>query len=112
HLETIFERWCPGSPDIAEALFSPRSRILRAPAGMTALVMAGAIEARSPLTWSANATDLHALLRAANERGPFVFVASGDAASEIRVYHALYPAETAGIVLANANGVDDAQDIP
>jgi hypothetical protein len=43
---------------------------------------------------------------------PFVFIGVGDAASEIRIYHSLYPSETAGAVLANANGVRDDQEYP
>ena len=38
---------------------------------------------------------------------------AGDAALEIRVFHGMYPEETAGVVMINANDVDDpAHDVP
>jgi hypothetical protein len=43
---------------------------------------------------------------------PFIFVGTGDAAAEIRIYNTLFPGDTGGIVLANANGIDDEQEVP
>jgi hypothetical protein len=60
-----------------------------------------------PRTFQSVASDLHALLRAADIPPPFVLVGAGDAASHIRVYHGMYTGEVAGVVLANANDVDD-----
>lgn len=60
-----------------------------------------------PRTFKGVAKDLHALLHAAGVPPPYVLVGAGDAASHIRVYHGLYPGEVAGVVMLNANGVDD-----
>jgi hypothetical protein len=60
-----------------------------------------------PRTFKDVAEDLHVLLHAAGVPPPYVLVGGGDAASHIRVYHGLYPGEVAGVVMANANGVDD-----
>jgi len=61
----------------------------------------------SPRTFRSVAADLHALLRAAAIPPPYVLVGGGDAASHIRVYHGMYPREVAGVVMENANDVDD-----
>ena len=63
-------------------------------------------------TMKATATDLHALLDAAGVELPVVMLGTGDAASEIRVYHGMYPNEVAGAVFMNGNGVEDGQAIP
>lgn len=60
-----------------------------------------------PRTFNGIAQDLHALLRATGVPSPYVLVGAGDAASHIRVYHGLYPGEVAGVVMLNANGVDN-----
>ena len=60
-----------------------------------------------PRTFQSVASDLHALLNAAAVPEPYVLVGGGDAASHIRVYHGMYPGEVAGVVMVNANGVDD-----
>lgn len=62
-----------------------------------------------PRTFQAVASDLHALLGAAAESPPYVLVGAGDAGLHIRVFRGLYPHEVAGVVMANANDVDDAQ---
>jgi hypothetical protein len=61
----------------------------------------------SPRTFRSVASDLHALLHAAAIPPPYVFVGGGDAALHIRVYHGMYPSEVAGVVMENANEVDD-----
>lgn len=60
-----------------------------------------------PRTFKDVAQDLHALLHAAGVPPPYVLVGAGDAASHIRVYYGLYPGEVAGVVMLNANGVDN-----
>ncbi len=61
----------------------------------------------SPRTFQSVASDLHALLRAAGIPSPVVLVGAGDAASHIRVYSGSYPTEVGGIVMLDANDVDD-----
>jgi hypothetical protein len=61
----------------------------------------------SPRTFRSVASDLHALLHAAAISPPYVLVGGGDAALHIRVYHGMYPNEVAGVVMENANDVDD-----
>jgi hypothetical protein len=62
-----------------------------------------------PRTVQPVASDLHALLRVAAVPGPYVLVGAGDAAMRMRVFHGLYPREVAGVVIVNANDVDDPQ---
>lgn len=62
-----------------------------------------------PRTFQSVAEDLHALLGAAAEAPPYVLVGAGDAALHIRVFHGLYPHDVMGVVMANANDVDDPQ---
>jgi pimeloyl-ACP methyl ester carboxylesterase len=56
--------------------------------------------------------DLHALLQAARERPPFVFVGNSDVTLQIRVYQRLYPAEAAGAVFIDGNDVDEGPPPP
>jgi hypothetical protein len=63
-----------------------------------------------PRTYQAIAEDLHALLQAAGVSPPYVLVGAGDSASHIRVYNGLHPAETAGVVLINANDIRSVMD--
>lgn len=58
-------------------------------------------------TFRSVASDLHVLLREAGVPFPVVLVGAGDAASHIRVYHGSYPSEVAGVVMLDANDVDD-----
>ena len=60
-----------------------------------------------PRTFQSVASDLHALLQAAAVAPPYLLVGAGDAAGHIRVFHGLYPREVAGVVMVNANDVDD-----
>ena len=53
------------------------------------------------------ASDLRTLLKQAGIPFPIVLVGAGDAASHMRVYYGKYPTEVAGIVLLDANDVDD-----
>lgn len=61
----------------------------------------------APRTFQSIASDLHILLREAGVPSPIVLVGAGDAASHIRVYHSSYPTEVAGVVMLDANDVDD-----
>lgn len=61
----------------------------------------------APRTFRSVASDLHVLLREAGVPFPVVLVGAGDAASHIRVYHGSYPSEVAGVVMLDANDVDD-----
>ena len=54
-----------------------------------------------PRDSASQARDLHALLRAARLPPPYVLVGESSAALDVRVYAGLYPAELAGLVLAN-----------
>jgi hypothetical protein len=58
-------------------------------------------------TFETDASDLHALLRAAQELPPYIFVTPGEAALKIRVYRARYPGEVASVVMINPNQIDD-----
>jgi hypothetical protein len=69
--------------------------------------------APAPRTFRSVASDLNALLRAAGIPPPYVLVGGGDAALHIRVYHGMYAGEVAGVVMEDANDVDDARiEIP
>jgi pimeloyl-ACP methyl ester carboxylesterase len=59
-----------------------------------------------PCTPRAVATDLHALLRAANIAPPYVLVGATVAGFNVRVYNGLYPEEVAGAVLIAASDPD------
>ncbi len=61
----------------------------------------------SPRTFQSVASDLHALLGQAGVAFPIVLIGAGDAASHIRVYYGDYPVDVAGIVMLDANDVDD-----
>ncbi|HEY0306592.1 MAG TPA: alpha/beta hydrolase [Acidobacteriaceae bacterium] len=52
------------------------------------------------------AVELHTLLANAGERGPFVLVGHSFGAYTVRVYHALYPAEVAGVVMVDGSQED------
>lgn len=66
-----------------------------------------------PRTFRAVASDLQTLLSKAGGAGPFVLVGAGDAALHIRAYYGKYPGDVAGVVMVNANDVDDARvEIP
>ncbi len=60
----------------------------------------------SPRTFSAIATDLHALLAVAKVPPPYVLVGATAGAFHVRVYNAMYPAEVAGAVLIHADDPD------
>jgi pimeloyl-ACP methyl ester carboxylesterase len=52
------------------------------------------------------AKELHALLAAANEKGPFVLAGHSFGGYNVRVYNGQYPSEVAGMVLVDASHED------
>jgi pimeloyl-ACP methyl ester carboxylesterase len=57
----------------------------------------------APRTFGAVANDLHALLRTAAIRPPYILVGEGLAGFHVRVYAGLFPGEVAGAVLVDSN---------
>ena len=64
-------------------------------------------EGPAPRTSQQIATELHALLAAAGERGPYVLVGHSFGGFNLRVFTSLYPAEAAGLVLVDAADEDE-----
>jgi len=64
-----------------------------------------------PRTSDRIARELHALLGAAGERGPFVLVGHSFGGYNVRVFAGLYREETAGVVLVDASHGDEQQRI-
>jgi len=62
-----------------------------------------------PATYQSVASDLHALLQAAQMPPPYVLVGANAAALHIRLYNSLYPRDIAGAVMINALDVDGPQ---
>lgn len=60
----------------------------------------------APRTSLEIANELHALLTAAGEKGPFVLVGHSFGGYNVRVYNGQYPAEVAGMVLVDASHED------
>ena len=56
--------------------------------------------------------ELHALLGAADEKGPYVLVGHSFGGYNVRVYNGKYPAEVAGMVLVDASHEDQGQRMP
>ena len=59
-----------------------------------------------PRTSSEIAKELHALLEAAGEKGPFVLVGHSFGGYNVRVYNGQYPNDVAGVVLVDASHED------
>jgi pimeloyl-ACP methyl ester carboxylesterase len=57
---------------------------------------------RQPTTAQEGAADLHALLRAANQKGPYVLVAHSWGGLNVRLYASTYPDEVSGLVLLDS----------
>ena len=57
---------------------------------------------RQPTTAQDGAADLHALLRAAKQKGPYVLVAHSWGGLNVRLYASTYPDEVSGLVLLDA----------
>jgi len=62
--------------------------------------------ASGPRTSKQMARELHTLLLNAGEHGPFVLVGHSFGAFTARVYHGLYPAEVAGVVMVDGSQED------
>lgn len=63
-------------------------------------------ESSAPRTSLEIAKELHALLAAANEKGPFVLVGHSFGGYNVRVYNGQYPPEVSGMVLVDASHED------
>ncbi|MGB9464410.1 MAG: alpha/beta hydrolase [Candidatus Acidiferrum sp.] len=59
-----------------------------------------------PRTSAEIVKELHALLEAANEKGPFILVGHSFGGFNVRVYNGQYPADVAGMVLVDASHED------
>jgi len=59
-----------------------------------------------PRTSSEIVKELHALLEAAHERGPYILVGHSFGGYNVRVYNGQYPADVAGMVLVDASHED------
>jgi pimeloyl-ACP methyl ester carboxylesterase len=57
---------------------------------------------RQPTTAQDGAADLHALLKAAKQKGPYVLVAHSWGGLNVRLYASTYPDEVSGLVLLDA----------
>jgi pimeloyl-ACP methyl ester carboxylesterase len=57
---------------------------------------------RQPTTAQDGAADLHALLRAAKQKGPYVLVAHSWGGLNVRLYASTYPDEVSGLVLLDS----------
>lgn len=66
----------------------------------------------APRTSAQIVKELHALLEAAHERGPFILVGHSFGGFDVRVYNGQYPAEVAGMVLVDASHEDQLQRMP
>src|SRR5215472_10435673 len=66
----------------------------------------------APRTSAQIVKELHALLEAAHEKGPFILVGHSFGGFNVRVYNGQYPAEVAGMVLVDASHEDQLQRMP
>jgi len=69
---------------------------------------------RQPTTAKDAVADLHALLSAAGEAGPYVLVGHSYGGLIVRLYASTYPKEVSGLVLIDAlsEGLQDAEETP
>jgi pimeloyl-ACP methyl ester carboxylesterase len=58
------------------------------------------------------AKELHALLEAANEKGPYILVGHSFGGFNVRVYNGQYPNDVAGVVLVDASHEDQNERMP
>jgi len=68
--------------------------------------------APSPRDGLERAADLHALLAAAHERGPFVMAGHSSGAVYVRIYAKAYPGQVAGMVLLDGQSPDAMTRMP
>jgi pimeloyl-ACP methyl ester carboxylesterase len=65
-----------------------------------------------PRTSMEIAKELHALLEAANEKGPYILVGHSFGGFNVRVYNGQYPNDVAGVVLVDASHEDQNDRMP
>src|SRR5580700_8854025 len=65
-----------------------------------------------PRTSNEIVKELHALLEAANEKGPYILVGHSFGGYNVRVYYGQYPNDVAGIVLVDASHEDQNERMP
>ena len=94
----------PGSP--ARSPRPPGS------APTTAPDRAGATTPRAPRTASQSAEDLHTLLAAAGEHGPYVLVGHSTGGTYAMTYAARYPEQVAGMVLLDSSSPEQFTRMP
>lgn len=66
----------------------------------------------APRTSTQIVKELHALLGAANEKGPYVLVGHSFGGFNVRVYNGQFPGEVAGMVLVDASHEDQVRRMP
>jgi pimeloyl-ACP methyl ester carboxylesterase len=66
----------------------------------------------APRTSAQIVKELHALLEAAQEKGPYILVGHSFGGFNVRVYNGQYPSEVAGMVLVDASHEDQVQRMP
>jgi pimeloyl-ACP methyl ester carboxylesterase len=65
-----------------------------------------------PRTSAQIVKELHALLEAANEKGPYILVGHSFGGYNVRVYNGQYPGEVVGMVLVDASHEDQNERMP
>lgn len=65
-----------------------------------------------PRTSTEIVKELHALLEAANEKGPYILVGHSFGGFNVRVYNGQYPGDVAGMVLVDASHEDQESRMP
>jgi pimeloyl-ACP methyl ester carboxylesterase len=66
----------------------------------------------APRTSAQIVKELHALLEAANEKGPYILVGHSFGGYNVRVYNGQYPTDVAGMVLVDASHEDQNDRMP
>jgi pimeloyl-ACP methyl ester carboxylesterase len=69
-------------------------------------------ESSAPRTSAEIVKELHALLAAANEKGPYILVGHSFGGFNVRVYNGQYPNDVAGMVLVDSSHEDQLSRLP